>query len=114
MKKLPRGKIPELLRLLKSQYGDVECALEHKNAYELTVATILSAQTTDKRVNLVTPALFARYPTVRALAKADLGDVEVLVRTTGFFRNKAKNIVGMARAVVDKHGGEIPRTMDEL
>src|SRR5690349_321435 len=97
-KKLPKTKVPELIRLLKTRYGKVECALEHRNVYELTVATILSAQTTDKRVNMVTPALFAKYPTAQALAHADLKDVEELVHTTGFYRNKAKNIVGMAKA----------------
>jgi endonuclease III len=113
-KLLPRAKVPELIRLLKTRYGQVKCALDHENAFQLTVATILSAQTTDKRVNMVTPALFAKYPTVQDLARADLADVEELVHTTGFFRNKAKNIVGMAKAVVEKYGGEIPRTMDEL
>jgi endonuclease III len=99
---------------LARAYPDAHCALDHRSPFELLVATVLSAQTTDKRVNMVTPALFATYPTARALAAAPLGDVEKLVKTTGFFRNKAKNIVAMAQALVARHGGEVPRTMSEL
>ena len=99
---------------LIAAYPDAHCALDHRDAYQLLVATILSAQCTDVRVNLVTPALFARYPTAGALADADRGDVETLIKSTGFFRNKAKSLVGMARAVVERHGGAVPRTMDEL
>lgn len=95
-------------------YGDAECALHHRNAYELIVATILSAQCTDARVNLVTPALFQRYPDATALAEAEQADVEKLVQTTGFFRAKAANLIGMAKAVVQNHSGEIPQTLDEL
>ncbi len=95
-------------------YGDAECALHHRNPYELIVATILSAQCTDARVNIVTPALFQRYPDATALAKAEQTDVETLVQTTGFFRAKAANLIGMAKAVVQNHGGEIPQTLDEL
>ena len=91
-----------------------DCALEHADAYQLLVATILSAQCTDARVNLVTPALFARYPTPGHLARARQADVEALVQSTGFFRNKAKNLIAMAQAVVAEHGGEIPRTMAAL
>jgi endonuclease III len=100
----------ELARL----YPSAHCELDFRDAYELTVATILSAQCTDKRVNMVTPALFAAYPNAAALADAPVEHVEELVKTTGFFRAKAKSLVGMARAVVDRHGGEIPSTMDEL
>jgi endonuclease-3 len=99
---------------LAAAYPDAHCALDHRNAYELLVATILSAQCTDARVNLVTPALFAKYPTARDLAEAEQEDVEELIRSTGFFRNKAKSLLGMARALVERHGGEVPRTMDEL
>ncbi len=109
-----RPNVAELIRLLKTRYGNVECALDHKNAYELVVATILSAQCTDKRVNMVTPELFRRYPTARELAAAQQADVEELVRTTGFFRNKAKNLIGMAKGLVARHDGEVPRSMDEL
>lgn len=101
-------------RLLRKAYPDATCELGHRNALELAVATILSAQCTDKRVNMVTPALFARYPDVFALAAADQRDVEALIKSTGFFRNKAKSLIGMAKAVVARHGGEVPRTMEEL
>jgi endonuclease-3 len=101
-------------RRLRAEYPDARCELDFRNALELTVATILSAQCTDKRVNLVTPALFARFPDAAALAAADQHEVESLIRSTGFFRNKAKNIIAMARALVDRHGGEVPRTMEEL
>jgi endonuclease-3 len=104
----------EYYRRLRAAYPDAHCALDHRNAFELLVATILSAQCTDVRVNMVTPALFAKYPNAAALARADRGDVEQLIKSTGFFRNKAKSLEGMARAVMERHGGEIPRTMDEL
>lgn len=99
---------------LKSLYPDVECALDHKNGYELIAATILSAQCTDVRVNIVTPALFAKYPTVDDMANARIEDVEELIRSTGFYRNKAKNLIGMARNVVERFGGEIPHERDDL
>ena len=108
------ARIGELLARLKQAYPDAHCALEHTSPYELLVATLLSAQCTDARVNMVTPALFARYPGPAALARAAQADVEALVQSTGFFRNKAKNLIAMAQAVVAQHGGEIPRTMDEL
>jgi endonuclease-3 len=101
-------------RLLRKEYPDAHCELDYRSPLELAVATILSAQCTDKRVNMVTPALFARFPTAAALAAADQSEVEELIKSTGFFRNKAKSIIGMAKAVVEKHGGEIPHTMDEL
>ena len=100
----------ELARL----YPDAHCELDYRNAYELTVATILSAQCTDKRVNMVTPSVFAAYATAAALADAPLERVEKLVKSTGFFRAKANNLVGMAQAVVTRHGGEIPHTMEAL
>jgi endonuclease III len=90
------------------------CALVHHNAFELLVATILSAQCTDERVNLVMPKLFERYPTPQALAAADRDDLEALIRSTGFFRSKASHILGASEAIVLRHGGEVPRTMDEL
>jgi len=105
---------PEILSLLKAAYPEARCALEHKNAYELLAATILSAQCTDVRVNLVTPALFARYPTPFELARAEPADVEEIIKSTGFFRNKTRSLIGMAQAVVADHGGEVPRTMEEL
>lgn len=99
---------------LERMYPDAHCELDYRNAYELTVATILSAQCTDKRVNMVTPAVFAAYPSAAALADAPLEHVEALVKSTGFFRAKAKSLVGMAQAVVGRHGGEIPHTMAAL
>ena len=104
----------EILSLLKEAYPDARCALDHRNAYELLCATILSAQCTDVRVNMVTPTLFARYPTPFELARAEPADVEEIIKSTGFFRNKTKSLIGMAQAVVADHGGEVPRTMEEL
>lgn len=104
----------ELLRRLRALYPDAHCELDHRNAYELLVATILSAQTTDKRVNMVAPRLFRTYPTAARLAAARQEDVEEIIRSTGFFRNKAKSIIGMAGALVDRHAGRVPRTMAEL
>ncbi len=104
----------EVYGILEATYPDAHCALDHRNAFELTVATILSAQCTDERVNLVTPALFQAFPDAESLAQARLEEVEELVRSTGFYRNKAKNLVGMAEAVVTRHGGEIPHAMDDL
>lgn len=100
----------ELARL----YPTAHCELDFQDAYQLTVATILSAQCTDKRVNMVTPAVFAAYPNAAALAAAPVEHVEELVQSTGFFRSKAKSLVGMARLVATELGGEIPATMDEL
>ena len=105
---------PEILTRLTAAYPDARCALEHRNAFELLCATILSAQCTDARVNLVTPKLFARYPTPAALARAKQGDVEEIIKSTGFFRNKAKSLIGMAQAITAEHGGRVPRSMDEL
>jgi endonuclease-3 len=103
-----------LYDVLAATYPDAHCALDHRGAFELLVATILSAQCTDKRVNMVTPALFARYPNAAALAAARQEDVEEIIRTTGFFRNKAANLIAMAGALVDRHGGEVPADMDAL
>jgi len=105
---------PEILTRLLAAYPDASCALDYRNAFELLCATILSAQCTDVRVNLVTPTLFDRYPTPAALARAKPGDVEAIIKSTGFFRNKARSLIGMARALVADHGGEVPRTMEEL
>jgi endonuclease-3 len=104
----------EILSLLKQAYPDARCALEHRNPYELLCATILSAQCTDVRVNMVTPILFSRYPTPFELARAEPAEVEEIIKSTGFFRNKTKSLIGMAQAVVADHNGEIPRTMEEL
>ena len=103
-----------ILGRLEREYPDARCALEHGDAYQLLVATILSAQCTDARVNLVTPAFFARYPTPEVLARADQAEVEELIRSTGFFRNKSRSLIGMAQALVADHRGQVPRTMEEL
>ena len=107
-------RVAAILGVLRKTYPGVVCALNHKNAWELTVATILSAQCTDVRVNLVTPALFKAFPTPQAMAKASLPELEELIRTTGFFRNKAKSIQGAARVVVEEFGGKVPQTMEEI
>ncbi len=103
-----------ILRRLKREYPDAHCALDHVDAYQLLVATILSAQCTDARVNMVTPQLFAAYPDPESLAQAKQEVLEEIIRSTGFFRNKAKNLIGMATAVMERHGGEIPDTMESL
>ncbi len=109
-----RKRTVEINRLLTLEYPEAATALVHENAYQLLVATILSAQCTDKRVNLVTPAFFAAYPDPRALAKAPLEDIGEVIRSTGFFNAKARSLKGMAEAVVREYGGEIPGSMDEL
>ncbi|MEQ1690875.1 MAG: endonuclease III [Gemmatimonas sp.] len=103
-----------MLELLLREYPDAHCELDHRNAFELLCATILSAQCTDVRVNMVTPALFARYPDARALSAARVEDVEDLVRSTGFFRAKTRSLVGMAGALVAIHDGQVPRSIAEL
>ena len=103
-----------VLERLLAAYPDAHCALDFTNAFELLCATILSAQCTDKRVNMVTPALFARYPDAAALAAADQAEVEEIIKSTGFFRNKAKSLIGMASGLEDRHGGEVPSDMDAL
>ncbi len=103
-----------ILQRLKAEYPDARCALDHQDAYQLVVATILSAQCTDARVNLVTPGFFARYPTPQALAPADPAEVEDIIRSTGFFRNKTRSLIGMAQALVADYAGVVPHTMEEL
>lgn len=104
----------ETLARLKRAYPDAHCELNHKDAFELLVATILSAQCTDARVNIVTPELFRRFPDPFKMAAAPLEELEDLVRTTGFFKNKAKNIKAMAAALTERHGAEVPRSLEEL
>jgi endonuclease-3 len=103
-----------ILKKLEKQHPHADTELHYRNPYELLVATILSAQCTDERVNQVTPALFERYPDARALARATTGDLEPQIVSTGFFRAKSKSLVGMANAVAERHGGEIPASMDAL
>jgi endonuclease-3 len=100
--------------LLADAWPDAVVELDHRNAYELLAATILAAQSTDRTINTLTPALFAKYPDATALAQADPVELEQMIFSSGFFRMKARSLIGMARAVVERHGGEIPRTMDEL
>lgn len=104
----------EIYRRLAQAYPDAHCALDFDSAFQLTVATILSAQCTDKRVNMVTPALFARFPTAADLAAAEPAEIENLIRSTGFFRAKSRSLIGMAAAVAVNHGGQIPAKMDAL
>jgi len=113
----PRGakaRTTATAELLRELYPDVKCALDHKNAYELLAATILSAQSTDMRVNMVTPTLFAKYPTPADLAVADPSEVETIVQSTGFFRAKTQSLIGMAQTVVENFGGEVPVALDDL
>ncbi len=113
-KKARAERAAEIFELLTEEYPAAHCELDFVDPFQLAVATILSAQTTDERVNMVTPELFRRFPDARRLAAADQGEVEELVRSTGFFRNKARNIIGFARGLVADHEGEVPRTMAEL
>ncbi len=106
--------VAEIVSLLAEQWPDAYVELDHENAFQLLVATILAAQSTDKMINTITPALFAKYPDAYALAAADPSEVEPLIFKSGFYRNKAKAIVGMARALVERHGGQVPETMAEL
>ena len=109
-----RTRAPELLERLGALYPHATCSLDWRTPYELLVATMLSAQCTDARVNLVTPALFERFPDAAAAAAVEPAEVEPYVQSTGFFRNKAKAIVGASRQLMERHGGEVPRTMEEL
>ena len=104
----------EIYDILLAEYPDAKCALEHASPYELAVATILSAQCTDARVNMVTPELFRRYPDPEALSAALPEELEEVIRSTGFFRNKTRNLIGMATALLEDHGGDLPRNMKEL
>jgi endonuclease III len=99
---------------LHEGYATATTALDHHDAFQLLAATILSAQCTDRRVNSVTPTLFAKYPTPQALARADAADIEAIIHSTGFFRNKTKSLLGMSRALIERFDGEVPRTLEEL
>ena len=114
VKPLAPERVAAILAALRKAYPNVVCALTHKNAFELTIATILSAQTTDVGVNKATPALFKAFPTPKALASASVTEIEPLIRTTGFYRAKAKNIQGAARVLVEKFHGKVPQTIEEL
>jgi endonuclease-3 len=110
----PKGRAREVHRRLAVEYPDAVCELDHTNAFELLAATILSAQTTDKRVNMVTPTLFANYPNAEALADAEPSELEEIVRSTGFYANKSKSLIGMAQRLVEAYGGEVPGAMADL
>ena len=110
----PKGRTREVARRLAEEYPEAICALVHRNPYELLAATILSAQTTDVRVNMVTPALFAKYPTPFDLAAAAPPDVEDIVRSTGFYASKTKSLIGMAQALVERFDGEVPTSLEDL
>ncbi|MDQ1244425.1 MAG: endonuclease [Campylobacterota bacterium] len=114
MKKATKEEIKEIHRLFIDRYSDAVTELEYKNAYELVVAVALSAQCTDKRVNLITPALFEKYPNPKALAEADIKEVKELINSCSFFNNKAKNLIAMAKRVTEAYGGEIPMDEKEL
>jgi endonuclease III len=107
-------RISAILKILDRTYPEARCALHHDNAWQLLVATILSAQCTDVRVNMVTPELFKKYPIPALLARIEPAELEPLIRSTGFFRSKAKSLVGSARKIVEQFGGEVPQTMQEL
>lgn len=109
-----RAEIRRIIRTLARQHANADTELHYRNAFELLVATILSAQSTDARVNSVTPALFARHPDARSLASASTGELEALIQSTGFFRQKAKALIGMSRQLVEQHGGQVPPSMDAL
>lgn len=108
------ARVKAILRLLDEMYPDATCALHHSSAWELLVATILSAQCTDKRVNEVAPGLFRKYPTMRDFANASQAELSQEIRSTGFFNNKAKSVIGAARRILSDFGGEVPREMEQL
>src|SRR4029077_11658878 len=114
LSKSPRPRVKMILAALKEEYPDVQCALEHQSPFQLMIATILSAQCTDVRVNKVTPALFRRYPSVQAFANAPQAELEEMIRTTGFFRNKANNIIGTSQRIVSQYDGKVPRDIENL
>jgi len=109
-----KARAKEVLKRLQKKYPDAKCSLDFTSAFELLIATILSAQSTDARVNIVTKSLFRKYPNAQAFADASQVEMEKDVKQTGFFRNKAKAVINCSKAIVERHGGEVPRTMDEL
>jgi endonuclease-3 len=110
----PKGRATVVAARLAEAYPEALCELDHRNPFELLAATILSAQTTDARVNMVTPALFARYPDAVALAAADPAELEQIVKSTGFYASKAKNLIGMGQALVERFDGQVPTELDDL
>ena len=114
LKKEAAAKLPRLFEEFDKLYPDAECSLNYDNPLQLLISTRLSAQCTDARVNMVTPALFARYPDCKSFAEADLEELEGYIRSTGFFRSKARNIIDCCKALLERHNGEVPDTMEEL
>ncbi|MEY2582197.1 MAG: endonuclease [Ilumatobacteraceae bacterium] len=110
----PKGRTVEVARRLAEAYPEAICELDHRNPFELLAATILSAQSTDARVNMVTPVLFKRYPTAADLAAADPREVEEIIRSTGFYQNKTKSLIGMAQALMERFDGEVPTSLEDL
>lgn len=104
----------KIIKVLKTTYPDVACALRHENPFQLAISTILSAQCTDKRVNMVTPALFKKYPTPKHLASAPVQDIEAMIHSTGFYKNKAKSIKGLCQILATTYQGKVPKTLEEL
>lgn len=111
---MTKARAARILDILERTHPEAECALSHQSPYQLVMATILSAQCTDQRVNMVTPSLFRRYPTPAALATADPTELEGIIRSTGFFRAKARSLIGCAKALVATHGGDVPRSLPAL
>jgi endonuclease III len=107
-------RIPEIVSILRREFPDSRTALEFRNPFQILVATVLAAQSTDEQVNKVTPALFARYPAAAALAAADRSELETAIHSTGFFRNKARSLLGAAKRIVEVYGGKVPDTMEDL
>jgi endonuclease III len=110
----PKGRMKAIAARLADEYPEALCELNHRNPFELLAATVLSAQTTDARVNMVTPALFEQYPDAPSLAHADPSRLEEIVRSTGFFQSKARNLIAMANGLVDRFGGEVPTALEDL
>lgn len=109
-----KNKARQIIKILKKEHKDCWTSLDYKTPFELLISVILSAQATDAQINKLTPALFSAYPDARSMAKAEIGDLERLVRGSGFYKNKARNIQKTSRSLVDLHGGQVPKTMDEL
>lgn len=109
-----RQRVKEILKVFDKEYGTAECSLKYDDPLQLLIATQLAAQCTDERVNKVTPALFKKYEDVYAFAVADLSELEGMIRSTGFYHNKARNIINCCKAIIEKHEGKVPKTMDEL
>jgi endonuclease-3 len=109
-----KARATEVFARLKRAHPDAHCELDHETPLQLLMATILSAQCTDKRVNMVTPSLFKRFPTAQALADAQQEELEEIIKSTGFFRNKAKSLIGLGKALVERHGGAVPDSMESL